>query len=78
MISWYLSSVFGCGSSSTPNSNVRLTININDETLILPAETVHERYSLSIITPHSWQLTADYYPGFMRGFETFTQLFTQD
>lgn len=79
MISWYLSSVFDCASTSTANSKVlvTITITIDDETLVLPTEAIHERYSLSISTPRSWELTADYYPGFMRGFETLTQLFKQ-
>ena len=77
MINWYLSSVFHCVSTSTASSKVHVTITINDETLVLPTETIHERYTLSASTPHSWSLTADYYPGFMRGFETLTQLFTQ-
>lgn len=36
MISWYISSVFGCTSTSPTHSDVHLNININDETLVLP------------------------------------------
>ena len=36
-----------------------------------------EKYSLTIRNSTKWELNADYYVGFLRGFETFSQLLEQ-
>ena len=36
-----------------------------------------EKYSLIIRESNTWELSADYYVGFLRGFETFSQLFEE-
>lgn len=40
-------------------------------------QLAHEKYSITIRGEYSekWDLTADYYVGFLRGMETFSQLF---
>jgi hexosaminidase len=78
MVDWYLSKVFGCTPNSPSTGNSKLTISIKDGVVLLPTDTTHERYSLTLNNAHSWELSADYYPGFLRGLETFSQLFTKD
>jgi hypothetical protein len=34
-----------------------------------------EKYTLILREYNTWELTADYYVGFLRAFETFSQLF---
>jgi|688.fasta_scaffold330841_2 hypothetical protein len=38
----------------------------------------HEKYSLIIRNNSRWELSSDYYPGFLRGLETFSQLFEKN
>ena len=51
-----------------------LTISITNTTLVGPFEGL-EPYSLNAYTNGSWLLKAAYYPGFLRGIETFSQFF---
>lgn len=37
--------------------------------------TDREKYQLTLRITDKWELVADYYPGFLRGLETFSQLF---
>lgn len=38
-------------------------------------QTGHENYQLTIRANQKWELVADYYVGFLRGLETYSQLF---
>lgn len=42
---------------------------------LLPPLAGYENYTLAAHQNGSWTLRADYYPGYLRGFETFSQLF---
>lgn len=46
-----------------------------DDKVVVPTKTEHEAYSLTIRENGKWELRADHFPGFVRGFETFSQLF---
>lgn len=41
----------------------------------VPTETAHEAYSITLRQNYKWEIVADYFPGFLRGYETFMQLF---
>lgn len=51
---------------------------INNGDVLVPTDVYHEKYTLELKNHNDWTLTADYYPGFLRGFETFSQLFEQN
>lgn len=42
---------------------------------LVPTATNHEAYTITLRDNGRWELDAEYYPGFLRGFQTFTQLF---
>lgn len=48
---------------------------IKNVDVLLPTEVKHERYTLNLYEDYKWELIVDYYPGFLRGFETYSQLF---
>jgi hexosaminidase len=73
MINLYLIQVFHC----TKIQEGKISINVvvkNTDTLVA-TDLKHEKYSLIIRNTSKWELSADYYPGFLRGLETFSQLF---
>lgn len=57
--------------------NVTLTITVLN-TSLLPPLAGYENYTLNATSDGNWSLRAAYFPGFLRGFETFSQLFQQD
>lgn len=47
---------------------------------MVPTIVGHEKYTLILrenTTSTKWEIDADYYPGFLRALETFSQLFQQ-
>jgi hexosaminidase len=74
MIEWYLLNVFKCETSACARK-ATLVITIDNGDIIVPTAVEHERYTISITNRDSWTLNANYYPGFLRGLETFSQLF---
>ncbi len=77
MIEYYLTKVFKCPRDRQAGA-ITLNINVENGGLFIPTEINHEQYSLSIQNHQSLSLNAAYYPGFLRGFETFSQLFESD
>ncbi len=75
-VDFYLETVFKCA-TKTPK-NYTLSIVVRSSNMTLPTEAIRESYSLYIRESDKWELTADYYSGFLRGFETFSQLFEQN
>ena len=77
-----MSDVFKCSKSEIESEipsahaklNVSLLVTIRNTTLI-PPFAGYENYTLAAHQNGSWTLRADYYPGYLRGFETFSQLF---
>lgn len=51
-----------------------MNVVVRNTDIMVPTDLKHESYSLVIRNGTRWELTADYYPGFLRGFETFSQL----
>jgi hexosaminidase len=70
-----LDKVFQCQQKTT--TKYSLTITVRSNNLTLPNETGPEAYSLIIRESGIWELEADYFYGFLRGFETYSQLFNQ-
>ncbi len=69
----YKINVWRCSSSGMgPN----LTITIKNANQFVATDLKHEKYTLNVTKDikNGWQLSADYYVGFLRGFETFSQL----
>ena len=56
-------------------SKITLSITVKDSSQMVATSTKHEKYSLILRDSKKWSLDADYYVGFLRGLETFTQLF---
>lgn len=77
MVEYYLNKVFKCPRDRQAG-NIALNINVRNGGILIPTEVNHEQYSLTIENHESLTLNADYYPGFLRGFETFSQLFEVD
>ena len=75
IINMYLIDVFNC--KNIEPSNLTLSIAVKNPNQMVAEKTEQERYSLIIRTGNNWELTADYYVGFLRGFETFSQLLEQ-
>ena len=76
MIDFYLAEVFRCTKSS--DSPVTLNIIVKDTYTYTPFIKAHEEYSLFLRNNNKWELSANYYPGFLRGLETFSQLFEKN
>jgi hypothetical protein len=73
ILAWYLSRVFKCSSNST--SNYTMNIVVPTRMINIPLETDQEVYSLTIPSSGRWILRSDEYAGFLRGLETYSQLF---
>lgn len=81
-IDFYLTSAWQCTSSQSlathvgapPALKVSLVITVANTTL-MPPFAGFENYTLSATSTGEWELRATHYPGFLRGFETFSQLF---
>jgi hypothetical protein len=71
-----MDTIFSCDIKQ--DANITLNIVVRSPNITLPIDTNQEAYSLIIRESGRWELTADYYPGFLRGFETFSQLFSRD
>ncbi|KAL4431880.1 hypothetical protein ABPG74_012692 [Tetrahymena malaccensis] len=64
---------------NVPNSsNIIFDIFINDMNLTIADTIQDESYTLNLLNSTYWQLNATKYVGFVRGLETFSQLFVQD
>ena len=72
ILNMYLIDVFGC--KTLQPSEPTLTIAVKNPNQMIAEKAEQERYSLIIRTSDNWELTADYYVGFLRGLETFSQL----
>jgi len=44
---------------------------------MVATNVTQEKYSLIVRESNKWELNADYYVGFLRGLETYSQLFEQ-
>lgn len=75
IIDFYLDSVFTCAKKG--DSGFTIIITVNGKTVNLPLTVQQESYSLIVRQTNKWELFADEYTGFLRGFETFSQLFEQ-
>ena len=73
MVDWYLDQVFKCPSKIP--SNISINIVVPARTVNLPLETSQDSYSLVIRSSGRWELFSNEYTGFLRAFETFSQLF---
>ena len=73
IINYYLDTVFKCQKGRP--AKVIMNIVVEKAVPLLPKETFHEAYSILLRPNYRWELIASYYPGFLRGFETFSQLF---
>lgn len=72
----YLIQVFKC--SKIQPGKVVLNVGVKSVDPLVATDLKHEKYSIIIRETGKWELNADYYPGFLRGFETFTQLFERN
>jgi hexosaminidase len=45
---------------------------------LIASDVNHEAYELDLFNKNTWRLYADYYPGFLRGLETLSQLFEKN
>lgn len=73
IINTYLIDVFSC--EKVDPGNITLTIAVKDPNQMIALKASQEKYQITLRTNNNWNLVADYYVGFLRGFETFTQLF---
>lgn len=75
-IDFYQDNVFKCPQKIS--GYYSLTITVRSANYSIATEVQQEAYSLITRQTVRWELTADYYVGFLRGFETFSQLFTKN
>ena len=73
IIDWYLTKVFKCR-ILRQTGPVSLRIAVANTALLIPTDVSHEVYGLELTSDRKWELSADFYPGFLRAFETFSQL----
>jgi len=83
-INMYLIETFKCKKSvgqqvslNRDPLNVTLTVTVLNTSLVPPLAGF-ENYTLNLTSEGDWTLRANYFAGFLRGFETFSQLFQQD
>lgn len=83
-VNLYLIETFKCKKSAGEQTslgrdtlNVTLTVTVVNTSLVAPLAG-YENYTLNLTSEGNWTLRANYFPGFLRGFETFSQLFKQD
>ena len=81
VVDFYLTETFKCKKSLTqpvnstfPSLKVSLLVVVRNTTLVPPFEG-YENFTLIAMSDGEWTLRADYYPGYLRGFETFSQMF---
>ena len=67
--------MFRCTSSE--HGAVNLTISVPNRGQFIATSLDHEVYTMELRTNNSWTIKADYYVGFLRAFETFSQLFSE-
>lgn len=76
----YIARVFGCPAAKyaeeheTFGNRIVLNIVVRNSIQMVAEKTEHEKYQLTIRESLQWEIIADYYPGFLRGLETFSQL----
>lgn len=82
-INLYLIETFKCKKNMSESHqpvqidlNVSLVVTVINTTLVAPYAG-YESYNLTANSEGNWSLRANYYAGFLRGFETFAQLFKQ-
>jgi hexosaminidase len=73
IISLYLINVFNCRSSE--QGKTQLTITVPNQGQFIATDKKHEVYNISLNKEGRWTLKSGYYVGFLRAFETFSQLF---
>ncbi len=66
IISLYQIQVFGCG--KTTEGKVILNVIVKNTDQFIATDLKHEKYSLIIRNNSRWELSADYYVGFLRAF----------
>lgn len=76
MINLYLIQVFQC--TKIQEGKIAMNVVVRSTDIMVPTDVKHEKYSLIIRNNSKWELSADYYPGFLRGLETFSQLFEKN
>jgi hypothetical protein len=76
MIKLYLTDVFKC--KIIKEGSVIVNVVVSNTNQLVPTDVLHEKYSIFIRNNSRWELSADYYPGFLRGLETFSQLFEKN
>ena len=74
---FYLKNVFNCPTKPKSNS-VFVTITVQDSSIMIPTEKDHESYELVLTDNLKWAINAKYYAGYVRGLETFSQLFEEN
>lgn len=73
ILDWYLTKVFKCRILRA-TGHVSLRIAVANTALLIPTDVSHEVYELELGNNRKWEISADFYPGFLRAFETFSQL----
>jgi hypothetical protein len=56
-------------------SNITLVITVANTEQMIATNVTQEKYTLIVRESNKWEILSDYYVGFLRGFETFSQLF---
>jgi hexosaminidase len=75
IITLYQLKVFGC--PKTDQGKIQVTVNVKNGGQFTALNLTHEKYSLSLPDVSKWTIKADYYVGFLRALETFSQLFNK-
>lgn len=55
-----------------------MNVVVKNASVLVATDLKHEHYALTIRTNGKWELSADYYVGFLRGVETYSQLFEEE
>lgn len=73
LLNLYLVDVFGCTKLEPGKLVMNIVVKSGDQ--FIATDLKHEKYSISLKDTKKWLLSADYFVGFLRGLETFSQLF---
>ncbi len=70
-----MTQVFKC--TQQPKTNITMAISVKNTDQMVATNVSQEKYSLILREYNTWELNADYYVGFLRAFETFSQIFEE-
>lgn len=73
LIKLYQTNVFKC--KIAKEGDITVNVIVRNVNRFVPTSVDDEKYSIHISNANKWEISADFYPGFVRALETFSQIF---